>query len=160
MAPHHKIIIGDSQKMSELSDESVHPVVTSPPSWQLKDYGNKNQLVFHDSCESHTNNLNRVWNECFRFLHTGCHLCININACPDHQRKGYIRRAGPHPKNRSRNGLWKSALEENKKALTFGSIDFISVDSCSDQDISFLAFLKQSLQFLTGFFRLGICFYV
>jgi site-specific DNA-methyltransferase (adenine-specific) len=78
MATHHKIIIGDSRKMTELPDESVHLVVTSPPYWQLKDYGNENQLGFHDSYESYINNLNLVWNECFRVLHSGCRLCINI----------------------------------------------------------------------------------
>jgi site-specific DNA-methyltransferase (adenine-specific) len=78
MATHHKIIIGDSRKMSELPDESVHLVVTSPPYWQLKDYGNENQLGFHDSYESYINNLNLVWKECFRVLHKGCRLCVNI----------------------------------------------------------------------------------
>lgn len=28
--------------MAELQDKSVHLVVTSPPYWQLKDYGTKN----------------------------------------------------------------------------------------------------------------------
>ncbi len=78
MATHHKIIIGDSRKMTELPDESVHLIVTSPPYWQLKDYGNEKQLGFHDSYESYINNLNLVWNECFRVLHKGCRLCINI----------------------------------------------------------------------------------
>ncbi len=64
--------------MSELPDESVHLIVTSPPYWQLKDYGDENQLGFHDSYESYINNLNLVWNECFRVLHKGCRLCINI----------------------------------------------------------------------------------
>lgn len=78
MTTHHKIIIGDSRKMAELPDESVHLIVTSPPYWQLKDYGNENQLGFHDSYESYINNLNLVWNECFRVLHKGCRLCVNI----------------------------------------------------------------------------------
>jgi DNA modification methylase len=78
MTTHHKIILSDSRRMSELPDESVHLVVTSPPYWQLKDYGNENQLGFHDSYEGYVNNLNLVWNECFRVLHKGCRLCINI----------------------------------------------------------------------------------
>ena len=40
----HKIIIGDSKKMSEVNDTSVYLVVTSPPYWQLKDYGTENQI--------------------------------------------------------------------------------------------------------------------
>lgn len=78
MATHHKIIIGDSRRMAELRDESIHLVITSPPYWQLKDYGDENQLGFHDSYEDYINNLNLVWNECFRVLHKGCRLCINI----------------------------------------------------------------------------------
>lgn len=78
MATHHKIIIGDSRRMSELQDESVHLVVTSPPYWQLKDYGDEKQLGFHDSYEGYINNLNLVWKECYRVLHKGCRLCINI----------------------------------------------------------------------------------
>jgi site-specific DNA-methyltransferase (adenine-specific) len=64
--------------MTELPDESVHLVITSPPYWQLKDYGEQNQLGFNDSYEDYINNLDLVWNECFRVLHGGCRLCINI----------------------------------------------------------------------------------
>lgn len=74
----HKIIIGDSRYMKEVSDESVHLVITSPPYWQLKDYGNVNQIGFYDNYEEYINNLNLVWNECHRILHKGCRLCINI----------------------------------------------------------------------------------
>jgi len=74
----HKIINGDSRQMGELKDNSVHLIVTSPPYWQLKDYGDKNQIGFNDSYENYINNLNLVWSECFRVLHDGCRLCINI----------------------------------------------------------------------------------
>lgn len=74
----HKIIIGDSRRMEEVKNESVHLVITSPPYWQLKDYGNKGQIGFNDSYEDYINNLNLVWNQCNRILHKGCRLCINI----------------------------------------------------------------------------------
>nr|QNO52641.1 hypothetical protein CKMLAADM_00006 [Methanosarcinales archaeon ANME-1 ERB6]QNO52686.1 hypothetical protein PKPCIMEP_00006 [Methanosarcinales archaeon ANME-1 ERB6] len=74
----HKIIIGDSRRMKEVPDESVHLIITSPPYWQLKDYGDERQIGFHDSYEEYINNLNLVWNECHRVLHKGCRLCINI----------------------------------------------------------------------------------
>lgn len=64
--------------MNELNDESVHLIITSPPYWQLKDYGSENQLGFNESYESYINNLNLVWNESYRVLHKGCRLCINI----------------------------------------------------------------------------------
>lgn len=64
--------------MSELEDNSVHLIVTSPPYWQLKDYGTENQIGFHDDYETYINHLNLTWQECFRVLHDGCRLCINI----------------------------------------------------------------------------------
>jgi len=78
MTTDHTIVIGDSRTMSELPDESVHLVVTSPPYWQLKDYGTERQLGFDNSYEDYINNLNLVWSECFRVLHKGCRLCVNV----------------------------------------------------------------------------------
>ena len=74
----HKLIQGDSRNLSRIKDKSVHLIITSPPYWQLKDYGNDGQIGFHDSYESYINNLNAVWAECNRVLHDGCRLCINI----------------------------------------------------------------------------------
>lgn len=59
-------------------DSSVHLAITSPPYWQLKDYGTDKQIGFHDSYENYINNLNLVWKECYRTLHSGCRLCVNI----------------------------------------------------------------------------------
>lgn len=78
LSTHHKIINGDSRQMAELADNSVHLTITSPPYWQLKDYGTENQIGFHESYESYINNLNLVWKECYRVLHNGCRLCVNI----------------------------------------------------------------------------------
>lgn len=64
--------------MTELPDNSVHLAITSPPYWQLKDYGIDIQIGFHDSYENYINNLNLVWKECYRTLHNGCRLCVNI----------------------------------------------------------------------------------
>lgn len=74
----HKIVIGDSRWMKEVADESVHLVATSPPYWQLKDYGHDNQIGYNHTYEEYINNLNLVWSECHRVLHKGCRLCINI----------------------------------------------------------------------------------
>lgn len=64
--------------MNLVPNRSVHLVVTSPPYWQLKDYGTTNQIGFHDTYEQYINHLNLVWQECHRVLHPGCRLCINI----------------------------------------------------------------------------------
>ena len=74
----HKIINGDSRQMTELEDKSVNLIITSPPYWQLKDYGTKNQIGYNDSYEEYINNLNLVWKESYRVLDNGCRLCVNI----------------------------------------------------------------------------------
>ena len=74
----HRIINGDCRDMSLLPDKSVNLIVTSPPYWQLKDYGIENQIGFDNDYETYINNLNVVWSECFRVLDNGCRLCINI----------------------------------------------------------------------------------
>ncbi|MCC5944872.1 MAG: thermonuclease family protein [Bernardetiaceae bacterium] len=74
----HQIIQGDSRKMSLIADESVQLVVTSPPYWQLKDYGTETQIGYHEDYETYINSLNLVWQECYRVLSPGCRLCINI----------------------------------------------------------------------------------
>ena len=74
----HKIIFGDSRNMSQIADQSVQLIITSPPYWQLKDYGTDDQIGFNDSYEEYINNLNLVWQECYRVLSPGCRMCINI----------------------------------------------------------------------------------
>jgi site-specific DNA-methyltransferase (adenine-specific) len=64
--------------MTELPDNTIHLTITSPPYWQLKDYGSDNQIGFHDTYQNYINNLNLVWKECYRTLHNGCRLCVNI----------------------------------------------------------------------------------
>ncbi len=79
METSQRIIVADSRKMDELADNSVQLVVTSPPYWQLKEYGSEpGQIGFGQSYEQYVNNLNLVWSECARVLHPGCRLCVNI----------------------------------------------------------------------------------
>lgn len=74
----HKIVNGDSRQMNLIPDKSVNLVITSPPYWQLKDYGTENQIGYHEDYETYINNLNLVWKECYRALDNGCKLCVNI----------------------------------------------------------------------------------
>ena len=74
----HRIIFGDSRSLNEIKDKSVQLIITSPPYWQLKDYGTEDQIGFYDSYEEYINNLNLVWQECYRVLSDGCRMCINI----------------------------------------------------------------------------------
>lgn len=74
----HKIYFGDSRSLNKIPDKSVQLIITSPPYWQLKDYGTPDQIGFNNSYEEYINNLNLVWKECNRVLSDGCRLCINI----------------------------------------------------------------------------------
>lgn len=64
--------------MQEVDNSSVQLAITSPPYWQLKDYGSDEQIGYNHTYEEYINNLNLVWNECYRVLEDGCRLCINI----------------------------------------------------------------------------------
>ncbi len=68
MFTRHRIIIGDSRKMEEVPDKSVNLIITSPPYWQLKDYGVENQIGFNDSYEDYINNLNFGERMGFKYL--------------------------------------------------------------------------------------------
>lgn len=78
MSTHHKIIIGDARNMKEVLDESVHLALTSAPYWTIKDYGEGQQIGYGSYYLQYLKDLDMVWEECFRVLHKGCRLCINI----------------------------------------------------------------------------------
>lgn len=74
-----KVHFKSSTQMSEIADNSVNLVVTSPPYWSLKDYGVKNQIgLGSGSFDSYLGELNKVWAECVRTLSPDGKLCINI----------------------------------------------------------------------------------
>ena len=76
--PNHTLINGDCRSMDDINDESIDLIITSPPYWQLKDYGESRQIGFNQSYEDYINSLNLVWMECFRVLKPGSRLCVNI----------------------------------------------------------------------------------
>ncbi|HVF09837.1 MAG TPA: DNA methyltransferase, partial [Abditibacteriaceae bacterium] len=74
----NQIIRGDSRRMVEVEDGEVDLVVTSPPYWQIKDYGTAGQIGYGQSLHEYLFDLCRVWSESFRVLKSGRRLCINI----------------------------------------------------------------------------------
>jgi DNA modification methylase len=53
-----KIITGNVlDKVKKLKDNSIQTVITSPPYWGLRDYGNKNQLGLEETVEEYVANL-------------------------------------------------------------------------------------------------------
>jgi site-specific DNA-methyltransferase (adenine-specific) len=74
----HTIYFQDSRDLSNIPDNSVHLIITSNPYWNRKDYGHENQIGFGQTYEEFLNDLECVWSECYRILHPGCKMCINV----------------------------------------------------------------------------------
>jgi len=78
----NKVICGDAAGvMSELPDESVHLVVTSPPYWNLVDYGVEGQIG-HSSYQDYLGDLLAVWRQAYRVLIPNGKLCIDTPIVP------------------------------------------------------------------------------
>lgn len=73
------VINTTSEDMSLVADSSVDFIMTSPPYWNLKDYGSRHEIG-QSSYEEYLNRLNKVWNECYRVAKNGAVLVININS--------------------------------------------------------------------------------
>ena len=73
------ILIGDvREKLKELPDQSVHCVVTSPPYWGLRDYGEDGQIGMEDTPEEFVANLVGVFREVWRVLRDDGTLWLNL----------------------------------------------------------------------------------
>src|SRR2546428_13190905 len=71
MSPDYRVIIGDSRRMSEVADESVHLTVTSPPYPMVAiwdDFFTEASASSYDAMHEY---LNQVWREVKRVLVTG-----------------------------------------------------------------------------------------
>jgi len=56
------------ESMDELEDESVQLIITSPPFWNLRDYGLDNEIGKEDSLEEYLDRIMVVMKECHRVL--------------------------------------------------------------------------------------------
>ena len=96
---HHKqklntIYYKDSRKMSELANESVNLIITSPPYFSIKDYAldghqktrhskkNNSQIGDILTFDTYINELLQVWHECQRVLTPNGKLIINVPLMP------------------------------------------------------------------------------
>lgn len=78
----NSIVVGDTAHvMKHIADESIQLIVTSPPYWNLIDYGFKSQIG-QSTYEVYLNQLHQVWRECERVLCPNGKLCINVPIVP------------------------------------------------------------------------------
>lgn len=89
----HRIIEGDAREMTELGEEPVHLVVTSPPYFDLIDYedenGNGAQLGNLTDYKQFLAELSQVWRRCFDLLTPGGRLCIVVgDVCVSRRQAG------------------------------------------------------------------------
>ena len=79
----HVLNLGDARKMTALTPESVHLVLTSPPYWTLKEYRDVTGQLGHVSDYDHfLDDLDQVWQQCFDALVPGGRLvCVVGDVC-------------------------------------------------------------------------------
>ena len=89
MITDHKIYIGASQQMTHIKDLSIDLVVTSPPYPMIEMWDEimaEQNPAIYDCLENDSNKafelmhqeLDKVWQECFRVIKPGGFICINI----------------------------------------------------------------------------------
>ena len=77
MGTQHTLYIGDSREIGWYKT-TCHLVVTSPPYWDIKDYGHKDQIGFGQSYKEYIASLEKVFRNCYKSLVDGGRACINI----------------------------------------------------------------------------------
>lgn len=90
----NKVFYKDARDMSEIPDNSIHLIITSPPYFNIKDYskdGYQNKKISQcidkqigdiNDYEVYLNELLQVWKECERVLVPNGKLCINVPLLP------------------------------------------------------------------------------
>lgn len=74
-----RVFIGSSEDLAGVPDASVDLVVTSPPYWDLKDYGHADQIGGKgEDYPTYLGRLNRVWAECYRVAKPNAVMVVNV----------------------------------------------------------------------------------
>lgn len=88
--PRNQILIGDvRERLAELPDASVDCIITSPPYFALRDYGNDKQLGLEDTMDDWVHNLVQVARELRRILKPTGGFWLNVgDSYAHHPREG------------------------------------------------------------------------
>lgn len=94
------IKIGDvRQRLKELPDASVQTVITSPPYWGLRDYGNDNQIGLEQTPGEYVDEMVMVFREIWRVLSDDGTVWLNVG---DSYNQSKSNRSGQHGYNDGR----------------------------------------------------------
>ena len=97
------ILTGDAlEQLRHLPPESVHTCVTSPPYYNLRDYGAAGQIGNEDSVEEYLQSLVSVFREVRRVLRADGTLWVNMG-------DSYATRSGSQPPTNTRNSCGHTA---------------------------------------------------
>jgi len=79
----NQIFPHSSEHMSEIQDNSIRLIITSPPYFNVKDYGIDEQIgKSSETYEHYIESMLPIWKECFRILKPNGKLCINTPIMP------------------------------------------------------------------------------
>ena len=82
-----------SESMNEVPDESVTLIVTSPPYWNVRNYGIDSQIGYNQTYDEYIESINSVWKECIRVLQPNGKISINVQPLPiSNEFSGFDRR--------------------------------------------------------------------
>ena len=76
-ARNQSVFFADSRDMSFIGDETVDFIMTSPPYWNLKDYGHEGQIGSEPYGE-YLDQMNLVWDECYRVAKPNAVFVLNV----------------------------------------------------------------------------------
>lgn len=76
-----KIFNKSAEDMSEIADESINAIITSPPYYKMRVYGNENELGQEVTIEDYLETLMVIFSECYKKLRNDGSLFVNINDC-------------------------------------------------------------------------------
>ncbi|MHA1132172.1 MAG: DNA methyltransferase [Candidatus Helarchaeota archaeon] len=81
-----------SERMNEVESETVLLIVTSPPYWDVKEYGGAG-IGFGQLYDEYIDSMNKIWKECLRILRPNGKIAVNFQPLPiAAEKSGYGRR--------------------------------------------------------------------
>ena len=99
------ILVGDAlERLTEMPDESVHCVVTSPPYWGLRDYGVVAAIGLEPTFDEHVEALTGVFREVRRVLRRDGTLWLNYGDAYAGGGRGGNPADSPHRKQATKSG--------------------------------------------------------